>query len=163
MAMKAKALKLSLVYVLAGAAILATAATVVLTSGETMLRTSFNTALNNVNLAAPKIANRAPVSGSEDYWLSAMRADGVGPVTKTISVGDKISLSFGGERRTLRVASVSEFSPQITEIDTTSGPNRFVLVTALDAADRDARPIRFIMDVAGTPAPVAKRLTGRTL
>ena len=67
-----------------------------------------------------------------------MRRDGNAPVTKTISVGDQISLSLGGERRTLEVATVADFAPQITEIDTSAGPSHFVLVTARDVNDVSA-------------------------
>jgi hypothetical protein len=92
-----------------------------------------------------------------------MRRDGNGPVTRTVSVGDKISLSLGGERRTLEVATVADFAPKITEIDTSTGPSHFVLVTARDVNDSSAHPVRFVMEFEQGVAPVVAGRGGRTL
>ncbi|WP_045836889.1 hypothetical protein [Hyphomicrobium sp. 99] len=148
----------------AGAAVAAIAAALLFANSETVLRKSFQTALNRTSVPAKDVvaANSAPISGSEDYWLTAMR-DGTTPVTKAISVGDQISMNLGGVRRTLEVATVSDFSPQITQIDTSSGPNHLVLVTARDLGDSAGRPIRFVMEIQQGGAPVLNGRAGRTL
>ena len=142
------------------------------TSSEAILRHSFTTALGTENAAPqPRLAKSAPLSGSEEFWLSAMRQDGGVPVTKTVSAGDKISLSFGGVQRTLEVASVAEFTPQITAIDTSAGPSHFVLVTAKDTAKDPSKassaaalhPIRFIMEIESVPATVVSERTAEAL
>ncbi len=134
------------------------------TSSETLLRTSFSTALGTSVAAPQRVAKTVPLAGSEEYWLSAMRAGSGAPVTKAVAIGDRISMRLGGEERTLEVASVAEFTPKFTEIDTTPGPSRFVLVTAKDMAkDKDmakgtgntpARPIRFVMEIEAAPAQI---------
>ncbi len=121
--------------------------TMAATSSETLLRSSFSTALNNTVINQVVAAKSAPISGSEDFWLSAMRQDGRSSITKAVSIGDQISLSLGGERRTLEVAAVSEFTPQITEIDTSSSHSRLVLVTARDTSNSARQPIRFVMEI----------------
>ncbi len=148
----------------AGAAVAAIAGALLFANSETVLRSSFQTALNRTNLSTKELASAAaPVSGSEDFWLSAMR-DGTAPVNKTVSVGDQISLNLGGIRRTLEVATVSDFAPQITQIDTSARPNHLVLVTARDLNDQAARPIRFVMEIQqGGNAPVLAGRGGRTL
>ena len=147
----------------AGAAVAAIAGALFFANSETVLRKSFQTALNKTSIEAKQVASaNAPISGSEDFWLTAMR-DGTAPVTKTISVGDQISMNLGGVRRTLEVATVADFSPQITQIDTSSGPSHLVLVTARDLGDTAARPIRFVMEIQQGGAPVVAGRTGRPL
>jgi hypothetical protein len=147
----------------AGAAVAGLAAAPFFASSESFLRSSFSTALTRAEQPAKAVASTAPVSGTEEYWLSEMRRDGIGPMTKTVSVGDRITLSLGGDRRTLEVASVTDFAPQITEIDTSAKPSRFVLVTARDVSDPAARPVRFIMELEQGSVPVVTGRGGRTL
>ncbi len=131
------------------------ASTALMSSSEAMLRTSFSAALQgSAPVAAQRMAKAVPLSGSEDFWLSAIRQDGGAPVTKTVSLGDRISLTLGGEQRDLEVAAVSEFQPKLTEIDTSSGPSRFVLVTAKDARNAAADSIRFVMEIQPAPAAI---------
>lgn len=147
-----------------GVTVAVVAATSFFASSETVLRSSFASALTQQAASPAKdVASIAPVSGSEDYWLTAMRRDDSTPITKAVSVGDQISLTLGGHNRTFAVASVSDFSPQITEIDTSAGPERFVLVTARDVKNPDERPIRFVMEIDGANATIIGSRGGRTL
>jgi len=147
----------------AGVAVAVIAATSFFASGETVLRSSFATALTQAAPPTKDVAWITPVSGSEDYWLTAMRRDDNSPITKAVSVGDQISLTLGGHNRTFAVASVSDFSPQITEIDTSAGPEHFILVTARDVKNPNDRPIRFVMEVDGANATIIGSRGGRTL
>ncbi len=151
----------------AGAMASVVAAAAFFANSGSVLSSSFATALTRTSLPAKELASAAPasgpISGSEDLWLSAMRRDGNGPVTKTVSVGDQISLSLGGERRTLEVATVADFAPQITQIDTSASPSHFVLVTARDVNDAAARPVRFVMEFEQGTAQVVAGRGGRTL
>lgn len=133
------------------------------TSSETLLRKSFTAALDTPDATPQRLAGPVQISGSEDFWLSAMRHDGRTPVTKTVSIGDQISLSLGGERRTLEVASVAEVAPQVTEIDTGPGASRFVLVTARDTAKTSATPIRFVMEIDAGPVVAVPVASNRAL
>ncbi len=149
----------------AGTAVAVAATALLFASSESVLRSSFQTALDNrANLPVKELASSAtpPISGSEDFWLSAMR-DGTSPVNKTVSVGDQISLNLGGVRRSLEVATVSDFAPQFTQIDTSAAPNHFVLITARDLNDSSARPIRFVMEIQQGGLPVVAGRNGRTL
>jgi hypothetical protein len=157
----------SWVVVSAGAAMAFTAGSFFFASSETVLRSSFQTALENrVTTSTHDVASTAatqPISGSEDFWLSAMR-DGTAPVTKTIAVGDQISLNLAGVRRNYEVSTVADFSPQMTQIDTSAAPSHLVLVTARDLTDTAARPVRFVMEIQQGNAPViAGGRNGRTL
>lgn len=148
---------------LCGMAVAAIVATSFFASSETVLRTSFATALTHASSPARDVASLNPVSGSEDYWLTAMRRDDSAPITKTVSVGDQISLTLGGHPRTFAVASVSDFAPQITEIDTSAGPEHFILVTARDVKNPNARPIRFVMEIDRANAAIIGSRGGRSL
>ena len=149
----------------AGAMMAVLAAASFFASSETVLRSSFATALTRS--AAPQakeVASAAPpISGSEDFWLTAMRRDGSSPVTKTISVGDQISLTLSGQHRAFQVATVADFAPQITEIDTSPSPSHFVLVTARDVHNSSAPPVRFVMEIDGGNAQIIAGRGGRTL
>src|SRR6185312_14443994 len=146
----------------AGVVMAAVAAASFLASSETVLRSSFATALTRASQPTTAVASTAPISGSEEFWLTAMRGDASAPVTRPISVGDQISVTLSGHRRTFEVSAVSDFSPQITEIDTSSGPAHFVLVTARDTKDSSARPVRFIMEIDRGGAPFVGSRGGRT-
>lgn len=147
----------------AGATMAAIAAASFLASSETVLRSSFTTALTRVSEPTKLAASAAPISGSEEFWLTAMRNDGSAPVTRPVSVGDQISMTLSGHHRTFEVSAVSDFSPKITEIDTSSAPAHFVLVTARDTKDPSARPVRFIMEIDRGGAPFVGSRGGRTL
>lgn len=149
---------------LSGAALVASG-NIVSSNSEEVLRDSFAVALKAEPQAPVRVAAAeasAPVAGSEDYWLSAMRPGTALPVMRAVSIGDRIGLRLGGSSRQLVVSSVSELAPQTTEIDTRSAPSRLLLVTAKDARDRDAPPVRFVMEVE-TPATTIKPVTGRVL
>jgi hypothetical protein len=139
----------------------------VTTSSETVVRNGFSLALSRFpapDAVSQNLASRStPVEGTEEYWLTAMRPEGSLPVTKTIAIGDHMDLSFAGKNIQLEVADVSEFAPKVTEIDTRSIQTRFVLVTARDVSNKDARPVRFVMEVERAPAAAANAQTARTL
>lgn len=150
----------------AGTAVAVAAGALFFVSSESNIRSSFQTALNNrANQPMRQIASASaqPISGSEDFWLSAMR-DGSAPIIKTISAGDQISLDVGGIRHTLEVSTVSDFAPQITQIETSNAQSHLVLVTAHDLNDSSARPVRFVMEIQQGGVPVVNgSRNGRTL
>jgi hypothetical protein len=121
------------------------------TSSETVLRNSFSAALGSAALSQQQVAKSAPIAGTEDFWLTADRSSGSLAVTKAVSIGDHIALTLGGRDRDLEVAAVSEYAPKTTEIDTRAGKSHFVLVTARDTASKDARSVRFVMEIEQAP------------
>lgn len=132
-------------------------------NSETVVRNSFSVALNGAPTVSPaRVAKSVPVAGTEEYWLTAMARDGGLPLTKAVAIGDQIGLTVRGEQRRLEVSSVSEFAPAVTEIDTRTAPSRLVLVTARDTRDKDARPVRFVMEIEQN-VPGVTAQTARTL
>jgi hypothetical protein len=140
-------------------------ATAFFTTSETLLRSSFVSAIAAGDEAPNPVrtAKSVPLAGSEDFWLSAMRQDGRGPLAQSVAIGDQITMTLGGVQRQLDVTAVSEFEPKITTIDTASAMARFVLVTAKDGRDTAARPIRFVMEIGSAAVPVTAAKTARAL
>ena len=154
----------------AGAALLVLGggAAVLTQSSETLLRSSFARALQPAN--APVVANVSldtrhaslPISGSEEFWLTAMGRDVA--MSKGVSLGDRITFTLDGKERNYRVTSVSEIKPATTRVDTRAFNTRIVLVTARDtSADPSARSIRFVIEIPGTPPSVVAGRGARAL
>ncbi len=118
-----------------------------LPGGDAALRTSFETALKSKQVVETRLTSGAPIAGTEDYWLSAARGDAPGPIMKNVAIGDEINFSVGGERRTFKVQAVSEYTPELTAIDTGDGHGRFVLVTAKDKVHPEALAVRFLVEI----------------
>lgn len=154
-----------MMFALSGAALVASGL-IFSSNSEEVLRDSFAVALKDAPTAeqvrAPDRVASAPIAGSEEYWLTAMRSENALPVTRVISIGDRIALRLGGNSRQLVVSSVSELAPQATEIDTRSGQSRTLLITAQEAGNRAAPPIRFLMEIE-TPATTVSAAAGRVL
>lgn len=147
----------------AGLTCLAAAAAVLTQSSETLLRSSFARALApEAGGSQPAVQMAAPISGTEEFWLSAMDRD----IAKTsgkmpgVSLGDRITLTLDGKERSYRVTSVSDISP-VTHIDTRARVERVLLVTAKDTADALARPIRFVIDLSDPGQQAASRSLAR--
>ena len=138
----------------AGFALLTASAGVLTQSSETLLRSSFQRALGPTSspLATAEAGQKAPVAGTEEFWLTAMGRDA--SVTRGVSLGDRITLTLDGKERSFRVTSVSDISPAATHIDTHPRTDRLILVTAKDTADALSRPIRFVIDLGDTSAGV---------
>jgi len=136
-------------------------------SSETLLRTSFARALKPAGqqvAAAPIGAQRGnvAVSGSEDFWLTAMGRDAA--MSKGVSLGDRITFTLDGKERNYRVTSVSEIKPTTTRVDTRTLSTRLVLVTARDtSADPSAASIRFVIEIPGAPSSVVAGRPARAL
>ncbi len=148
--------------------VVAAVVTLALPTGEAALRSSFESALKSSPLEQPRISSARPVSGSEDYWLSALSSDAVRgdantPLVRTLAIGDEIDLTVGGQRRTYEVQTVSEYAPKLTTIDTAGGKSRVVLVTARDKKMPAERAIRFLLEIGNGPAPVLSGAPGRAL
>ncbi len=132
-------------------------------NSEKLLQSSFEQAIRKSAQAPLTQASRIPVSGSEDFWLTALANDSGQPVSKSVTIGDRISMTLGGVEKNLEVSSVTEFDPKTTEIDTRAESVRLVLVTAKDANDSRARPIRFVMELETTPEPAVTAMPAKTL
>lgn len=138
-------------------------------SSENLLRSTFKSALADLGAAQTQIAPAkiVPQAGTEDFWLSAMqpvmRNASSAPLTKTVSVGDRVTMTISGVERHLEISNVAEFEPKVTAVDTTPDVTRFVLVTARDSSDAKARPIRFAIEIQPGAAPLPGTKTARAL
>lgn len=151
-------------HILAGVALTAIGSALVAASNsESLLRSSFDHAIRKSAEAPVTQVSRIPVSGSEDFWLTALAHDSGQPVSKSVTIGDRISMTLGGVEKSLEVASVTEFDPKTTEIDTRARSVRLVLVTARDTNDSRARPIRFVMELETAPEQGLAAAPAKTL
>ncbi len=132
------------------------------TSSEAMLKSSFSAAIASDPTVA-RVGKQLPVAGSEDFWLSAASADVAPGLSKAVSIGDSIDMTVGGTSKKLKVEAVSEVAPATTEIDTATDPQQLILVTARDAKDASAKPIRFIMHIPVAEPDVRDGENGRVL
>lgn len=134
-------------------------------STEQMMRTGFASAIAQTGptgdtlASAPAshrkgheavtVASRGPampVSGSEDYWLSAQKTDSNIRLTRTTpSVGDYVSLRLNGRNVSLEITAIAPLDPAVTRIDVRQSPDRPLLITARDGRKRDARPVSFVV------------------
>lgn len=128
------------------------------TSSEALLRSSFSAAIDRSAPVLERAAASLPVAGSEDFWLSAMRADTAHNVSKAVAIGDQISMTLDGEDRRYTVQSVSEVAPEVTTIDTAPAAARYVLVTARDSKDPQAKAVRLVLEISDVQG---NRLTAR--
>ena len=159
-------LSLSSILMSGGAVMALAAAALFGASSENLLRSSFGSALHT---AAIDIQSRGlgpktvPMAGSEEFWLSALQHDGPAPLTKTVAVGDRITMTLGGIERHFEIANVAEFEPKFTAVNTTPDATRFVLITARDTRDATARPVRFAVEIQPGALPGNGMKTARAL
>ncbi len=132
------------------------------TSSEAILKSSFSAAIA-ADPAAARVGKQLPVAGSEDFWLKAATAEASTNVAKVVSIGDSIAMTVGGTSKQLKVEAVSDVAPPTTEIDTSADPQHLVLVTARDAKDANAKPIRFILEIPVADPAVRPGETARVL
>lgn len=150
--------------VLAGSYAAAFGAAMYAMTSESVLRATFASALDHRHTVSKPADVTGPISGSEDFWLNShAQLTGNSAAKKVVSVGDTISLDLGGEKRTLQVSKISEYMPQVTEIDTSTQPSKFVMVTARDVSDPNSRPIRLVIELEQPSATINASRSGRTL
>lgn len=132
-------------------------------SSEALLQSSFTIALAGSKSNIDGSAKRAPVAGSEEFWLSQMQPEPGAPLAKAVAAGDKIAMTLGGLSRTLEVASVAEFAPNITMTDFSGKPGKFLMVTAKDVGEPNALPVRFVIEIEEPRGKAALTSKPRTL
>jgi hypothetical protein len=95
--------------------------------------------------------------GDEGYWLTRATADSSSPFAKPLLVGDRIAISSaGGDNRQFEVTAIKALGPDAVA-DGNLAPNRLMLVVCrlIDAAGRDQRTVRFIVEMPPTEAAPA--------
>lgn len=123
---------------------------------DKLIERGFKTALNSQEFVRQASNNEIskPVSGSEEFWLSAMQAkDGIPALQRTVSIGDKLTMSIGGKETVYAVTSVAELPAEVTYVDTRPLSLHYVLVTARDINDPSGKELRFVVEATPDQAP----------
>jgi hypothetical protein len=147
----------------------ATVLFVALTNSDALVARGFATALETEVSpgAASQQTQQALVSGSEEFWLTRNHQEGVAPASWStpltasldVSVGDRITVTSGGTKRTLEVIEVSDVPANVTRIDVNDGSQGRRLVVCRDLTAGSGYLVRFLtqpeppMDASSSATP----------
>jgi hypothetical protein len=131
-------------------------------NGDAVVERGFQRALADLdNRAAP--AKLLPVvAGSEEFWLTHLVHDAGEIITKPVAVGDRITINSGGRDRVLSVVTVDKLDSQVLPISS-ERPTPLLLVTCRDEANREARPVRFLIEASDELPALSSAKSARTL
>jgi len=130
-----------------------------LVSEEFWLERSLERALADGTPQTVMRAARAPVAGSEAYWLSRQHGDAVRPANWSagLVVGARIRLGPAGREHDLEVVEVRDALPQASTV--VGGKREALVVVSLrDTSDPQAGLVRLLVD-----ADTIGRLAGQGL
>lgn len=138
-------------------------AAMTLASSETVVERGFERALASraQQPGALKLATPA-VAGSEQFWLTHVVHDSTALFTKPVAVGDRVTITSGGQERVLHVVTVDKLDTQIVPISS-ERPTRLLLVTCRDQASPEARPVRFLIEADDTLPTLTSPKAARAL
>ena len=91
------------------------------------------------------------VAGTEEFWLTHLVHDAGNVASKTVAVGDRITISSSGTQRVLNVVTIDPLDSQVLPAST-ERQTPLLLVTCRDEAEPEARPVRFLIE-AGDELP----------
>jgi len=128
------------------------AAAMTLGNGDAVVERGFERAFANMDGNAAPGKPLPVVAGSEEFWLTHLVHDAGGTITKPVAVGDRITINSNGRDRVLHVVTVDKLDSQVLPISS-ERPTPLLLVTCRDAAEPEARPVRFLIE-AGDELPV---------
>lgn len=122
---------------------------------ETALQQSVPPAVQTQHVAS----NGAPVAGSEDFWLSpaglaattAQREVTLATWAAPVRLGAILTLTVAGEPMKLEVVDITDLSPPVTRVDTSSGADDLVVVTLREAGKPDAPVLRLVAGASHAP------------
>ncbi|MEI9902509.1 MAG: hypothetical protein WDN31_23200 [Hyphomicrobium sp.] len=93
---------------------------------------------------------RPVIAGSEEFWLTHVVHDPDGAVVKPVSIGDRITITSNGAERVLHVVNIDRLDSQVMPISS-ERQSPLLLVTCRDAAEPQARPVRFLIEADELP------------
>jgi hypothetical protein len=128
------------------------AAAVSLGNGDAVVEHGFERAIAKLGDKAPSKKALPVVAGSEEFWLTHVVHDAGATATKPVAVGDRITINSGGAERVLHVVTVDRLDSHVLPISS-ERPSPLLLVTCRDAAEPEARPVRFLIE-SGDELPV---------
>jgi len=132
---------------------------------EALVANGFAEGLKSYRQSAAVLATASAkpiaVAESEEFWLGHARIAGAEPVSsrKPLTIGDRMTISSGGEDRVLEVVDVGPLDTTGTHIVSGAIEPRLLAVTCRDVKFPDGARTRFIIeaDDAGLPASPMKR------
>ena len=131
-------------------------------NSDAVVEHGFERALAKMSIGQDGAAGKSTtVAGSEDFWLTHVDQKGSPLTAKPVAIGDKVTISSDGRKRVLRVVEIDELDSKIIPVSSSSPrPARLLLVTTQDESNRNARPIRFVIeedDASPALSPASKR------
>lgn len=144
--------QLSLVVVATAGAALSAALTISLQNTDRSIAHQFTQSLNApvqgnlTEVFSGQVAAAAPVSGSEDFWLSAMRAKDATGLKHAVAIGDKFTLSLGSTDEVFEVQSVVEIPSGVTYVGQNEALPHMLMVTARKPGDLGGKLLRFVIE-----------------
>lgn len=132
----------------------------------TLVERSFESALMQQRAPASlseRTANSGPqVAGTEDFWLSpaglainaAPREVSLAMWAAPVKLGTTLTLTVAGEPLVLEVIDITDLSPSVTRVDTSSAPANLVVVTLREAGKPEGPLLRLVTGAGHTPHPV---------
>lgn len=127
------------------------AAAMTLGNGDAVVERGFQRAFADLDSKSVPGKSLQVVAGSEEFWLTHLVRDAGPAVTKPVAVGDRITINSNGIDRVLSVVTVDKLDSQVLPISS-ERPQPLLLVTCRDAAQPEARPVRFLIE-AGDELP----------
>jgi hypothetical protein len=138
------------------------AAAMTLGNGDAVVERGFERAFANMDGNAAPGKPLPVVAGSEEFWLTHLVHDAGGGITKPVAVGDRITINSNGRDRVLHVVTVDKLDSQVLPISS-ERPTPLLLVTCRDAAEPEARPVRFLIEAGDELPLLSSAKAARTL
>jgi hypothetical protein len=138
------------------------AAAMTLGNGDAVVERGFQRAFADLDGKAVPGKPLPVVAGSEEFWLTHLVHDAGPAITKPVAVGDRITINSNGRDRVLSVVTVDKLDSQVLPISS-ERPTPLLLVTCRDAAEPEARPVRFLIEAGEDLPALSSAKSARTL
>ncbi len=132
-------------------------------NGDAVVERGFERALATMDGSEATKRTAAAISGSEQFWLTHVVHDASAPIfSKPVAVGDRITISSGGQDRVLDVVTIDKLDSALV-LASSERPARLLLVTCRDQSNPDAKPVRFLLEADDEIPALSSLRTARTL
>jgi hypothetical protein len=138
------------------------AAAMTLGNGDAVVERGFKRAFADLDGKAVPGKPLPVVAGSEEFWLTHLVHDAGPAITKPVAVGDRITINSNGRDRVLSVVTVDKLDSQVLPISS-ERRTPLLLVTCRDAAEPEARPVRFLVEAGEDLPALSPAKSARTL
>jgi hypothetical protein len=98
---------------------------------DTLVVAGFDQALQKSSNVSFAPGSKAPVAGTEEFWLTQHAGTTPAAFPPSVAVGDQISIGSGKTHRNLEVLEVRMVDDGVTRIDTSTGASQLSAVQRL--------------------------------